>query len=384
MSRNYIIAIVTSNSSRIIYFEERDMVREVCAMKRALALFYRDNANLSYREVAIKCGISTSTAHRICNLKENSSESRKKAGRPKLLNERMEKMLLRTFQDLRRKSANFSVSDLISECGFDPKTVHRRTISRYLNNNGFKLRQARKKGLLNEYDKRLRTFYARGMRKILRAEPHFFTNHVAFYLDAVSFVHKNDPRKAAIQPKSRVWRTKGEGLSITTKGSKSLAGGKRVHVLVAVAYSKGVILKEVYEKMDGAFFAEFIKTHFNLCFGKAGPKAYGRRLFLMDNDPCQTSKKALSALVDIECDLHRIPPRSPDLNPIENVFHLVKKKLEREAIHCNITKESFDRFKERVLHCFESFDANMIDRIIDSMPKRIEKTISSKGKRINY
>ena len=139
---------------------------------------------------------------------------------------------------------------------------------------------------------------------------------MAFYLDAVSFVHKNDPRKAAMQPKSRVWRTKGEGLSITTKGSKSLAGEKRVHVLVAVAYSKGVILKEVYEKMDGAFFAEFIKTHFDLC--------YGRRLFVMDNDPCQTSKKALSALVQIECDLHRTPSHSPDLNLIENVFHLEK------------------------------------------------------------
>ena len=194
-------------------------------MKRALGLFYRDNANLSYREVARKCGISTSTARRICNLKGNCSESCRKAGRPRLLNERMERMLLRTFQDLRRKSANFSVSNIISECGFDPKIVHRRTISRYFNNNGFKLRQARKKGLLNENDKRLRTSYARGMRKILRAQPHFFTNHVAFYLDAVSFVHKNDPRKAAIQAKSRVWRTKGEGLSITTKGSKSLAGG---------------------------------------------------------------------------------------------------------------------------------------------------------------
>ena len=103
-----------------------------------------------------------------------------------------------------------------------------------------------------------------------------------------------------------------------------MGGEERVHVLVAVAYSKGVILKEVYEKMDGAFFAEFIKTHFNLCFGKAGPKTYGRRLFVMDNDPCQTSKKALSALVQIECDLHRIPSRSPDLNLIENVFHLEK------------------------------------------------------------
>ena len=54
-------------------------MREVCAMKRALGLFYRDNANLSYREVARKCGISTSTVHRICNLKGNCPESCRKA-----------------------------------------------------------------------------------------------------------------------------------------------------------------------------------------------------------------------------------------------------------------------------------------------------------------
>lgn len=222
------------------------------------------------------------------------------------------------------------------------------------------------------------------MRTLLRAEPDFFSNHVAFYLDAVSFVHKNDPRKAAIQPKSRVWRTKGEGLSITTSGSKNLAGGRRVHIMVAIAYKKGVILKEVYERMDGAFFAEFIKMHFNICFGKAGPKAYGRRLFVMDNDLCQTSKKALSALMGIECDFHRIPARSPDINPIENVFHLLKKNLEKEAIDCNITKESYDRFKERVLRCFDTLDVRTIDRTIESMPKRIEDILSSKGKRIKY
>ena len=79
-----------------------------------------------------------------------------------------------------------------------------------------------------------------------------------------------------------------------------------------------------------------MRNHFNICFGKAGPKAYGRRLFLMDNDPSQTRKKSLSALLDIECQPHEIPPRSPDLNPIENVFHLVKTSLEREAINKNM------------------------------------------------
>ena len=103
----------------------------------------------------------------------------------------------------------------------------------------------------------------------------------------------------------------------------------------------------------------------------------------MDNDPSQTSKKSLSALSDIECELHEIPPHSPDLNPIENVFHLVKKSFKREAINKKM-RESFVEFRARVFRCFESLDVAMIDRTIESMPKRIEKIITSKGKRIKY
>ena len=62
---------------------------------------------------------------------------------------------------------------------------------------------------------------------------------------------------------------------------------------------------------------------FNLTFGKAGRKAYRKRTFVMDNDPCQTSRKAMPAINQIEYELHQIPVRSPDLNPIENVFHLI-------------------------------------------------------------
>ena len=66
----------------------------------------------------------------------------------------------------------------------------------------------------------------------------------------------------------------------------------------------------VYDKINRDFFAQFIKSNFNLCFGKAGPKTDGKRLmFVMDNDPCQTSKKAMLALTQIECELLQIPPR---------------------------------------------------------------------------
>ena len=67
----------------------------------------------------------------------------------------------------------------------------------------------------------------------------------------------------AMAPKARVWCQKSEGLQVTSKGSKDLAGGKRLHVIVAIAYGKGVILKEPYDKLNGQFFANFIRQHFN-------------------------------------------------------------------------------------------------------------------------
>ena len=127
------------------------------------------------------------------------------------------------------------------------------------------------------------------MKKTLNKYPNFFTKHVGFYLDGVSFIHKSNLLKVAVQPKSRVWRSKGEGLTFTVKGSKSLPGGRRLH-MVAIAHRK-----EPYEKMDGNFFYNFIKKHFNLTFAKAGPKRYRKRISVMDNDPSQTSKKAMNA-----------------------------------------------------------------------------------------
>ena len=150
----------------------------------------------------------------------------------------------------------------------------RRTFSRYLNENGYEYLQARKKGLLSENDRKLRVQFAHKMKRIAADNPQFWMNEVAFFLDAVSFVHKYNPRSGVNLNKSRVWRKKGEGLKVTAKGSKDLAGGRRLHVLVAIAYGKGVILAVPFQKMDGTFFAQFIRDHFKhgLCSSWAEKK----------------------------------------------------------------------------------------------------------------
>mgnify|MGYP002804076215 CR=1 FL=1 len=285
---------------------------------------------------------------------------------------------------LRKSLVNFSVKDIIQESGLDPSIAKRRTISLYLNRAGYHHLQARKKGLLCESDKKVRTKYARNARKILKDFLKFYTHDISFYLDGVSFVHKYNPLKPALQPKSRVWRKRGEGLEITSKGSKDLPGGRQLHLMVAVAYDKGVILRKVYEKMDGPFFARFVKDNLNLCFAEAGPRRRRQRMFVMDNCPCQNSKVALSALESIECTRHKIPARSPDLNPIENIFHVVKRQLEEEAINLRLTKESFQNFHDRVCRCLDHLSVDLVDRTLETMPNRITAIIGKKGFRTKY
>ena len=218
----------------------------------------------------------------------------------------------------------------------------------------------------------------------MRENPDFWTNEVAFVLDAVSFVHKHNQKSGASGNRSRVWRRKGEGLKFTSKASKNLAGGRHLHVLVAIAYGKSVIMKVPHENMSGDFFAMFIRSHFNLAFGQAGPKLNGRRLFVMDNDPSQRSKVASTALKDVEAELFKIPARSPDVDCIENVFHLLKRYLEEEAIAVSITRESLVEFKKRVLRAFDNIPVEVKDNIISSMKNRIEAILASKSHRTKY
>ena len=104
----------------------------------------------------------------------------------------------------------------------------------------------------------------------------------------------------------------------------------------------------------------------------------------MDNDPSQVSKLAMRAPREIECKLSKIPSRSPDLNPCESIFHIVKDSLDNEAIEKHINKESFDDFKNRVLHTFSEMDTVVIDKTIESMSNRVLSIIEGKGCRTKY
>jgi hypothetical protein len=79
-----------------------------------------------------------------------------------------------------------------------------------------------------------------------------------------------------------------------------------------------------------------------------------------------------------------IPARSPDLNPIENLFHLVSRQLTKDAIDMEITSENFGQFSARVKNTMRNFPISTIDNIIMSMGKRVTRIIKKRGERLKY
>ena len=150
-------------------------------------------------------------------------------------------------------------------------------------------------------------------------------NDICFYLEGVSFYHKYNPLDDARAPKDKIWRERKEGLSVTAKESHVGSGGRVVQMIVANSYGKGVIYCEQYEKLDGNYYADFIRRNFQNTFQKSGKCS---KLFVQDNCPILNCAKARKALKEVGGKLFPIPKRSGNLYPIENVFNVVKDELQ--------------------------------------------------------
>ncbi len=82
-----------------------------------------------------------------------------------------------------------------------------------------------------------------------------------------------------------------------------------------------------------------------------------------------------------------IPARSPDLNPVKNLFNIVSKCIEAEILDQDIIHQSWDEFvQERVkFHVWSvSREQIYIDKTIASMPKKVKDIIKLKGPRTKY
>ena len=68
------------------------------------------------------------------------------------------------------------------------------------------------------------------------------------------------------------------------------------------------------------------------------------KVFLDEGDPSQNSKQAKNVMGKLKCRLFRYSARLSHLNPIENIFNLIGKQINRDAKYKNITNKTYPQF----------------------------------------
>ena len=97
-----------------------------------------------------------------------------------------------------------------------------------------------------------------------------------------------------------------------------------------------------------------------------------------DSAPCHRSKSVMNYKYNKGISCLDWPGNSPDLNPIENLWAIIKRKLARKVI------KSKRELIEALLNAWKDFDTSTLNKLIDSMPQRIKDVYNRNGGSTKY
>lgn len=107
-------------------------------------------------------------------------------------------------------------------------------------------------------------------------------------------------------------------------------------------------------------------------------KSKKKFIFQHDNDPKHTAKKTKQFLEDNDIEILEWPSCSPDLNPIENVWKILKERVRKRK------SKNSEEFVKNITEEWNNFDKKILKSLINSMPNRILQVIENNGDAIMY
>ena len=314
----------------------------------------------SVRQIAAFVRRSRNSVHRcLQRLSRGSSDYEKRPGRGKATTIREDHRLKRMALQNRRAPSRLLSYQLADETG---KQVSSRTVRHCLSETGVNARRPRKNPLLTENHRRLRLGWA--------------TTHTQWTLDDWKSVLFTDESKVSIGNDGAlyVWRRKGEEFlpeccdrTVQHAASVMVWGSMYWHGLGSLVKLEG--------RLDSTAYQQVLEEHM---LTDAVALIGDDFVFQQDNAPIHTSRSTRQWLRQHDVTLLDWPPKSPDANPIESLWHELKTAANRREPRT--AAELWNALQE----AWQQIPAARVRNLAESVLRRLDAIRRARGGNTRY
>lgn len=143
-----------------------------------------------------------------------------------------------------------------------------------------------------------------------------------------------------------------------------------------ISYLGTGTLVEVEGRIDSQKYTDIILDNLQLSAHMMG--LGDDFVFQNDNAPVHTSRLTRSFFAEQGINVMDWPPQSPDINPIEHLWAILKKMVKKEQ------RRKHQTFRNAVMKAWSEIPLSLIHSLIDSIPDRLHAVIASKGYSTKY